>query len=271
MNARLTLVAHASTAATARALFSRDEGLEPRGAAAAGAASAPRRITRAVCSPARAAVETAGALGLAATVDPGLADWHLGEWRGRALDEIAAAHPADVAAWLADPDAAPHGGESLTALLARVAGWLAGAGLSAGPDGAAGAWGSGGSTGRAGLTGAWGSGGSAAGAGAGGSGGGAASAGARGSGGSAAEVGSAAGAVPAAGAGPAGGAALAHTVAVTHAAVVRAAVVVTLGAPPAGFWRIDVAPLTATLLRGGPGRWTVRSTALPLDPSPGGR
>jgi len=83
-----------------------------------------------VCSPARAAVETAAALGLAATVDPGLADWHLGEWRGRALDEIAAAHPAELAAWLAAPDAAPHGGESLTALLARVAGWLAGAGLS---------------------------------------------------------------------------------------------------------------------------------------------
>jgi broad specificity phosphatase PhoE len=60
-------------------------------------------------------------------------------------------------------------------------------------------------------------------------------------------------------------------VAVTHAAVVRAAVVVTLGAPPAGFWRIDVAPLTATVLRGGPGRWTVRGTGLPLDPFPGGR
>jgi len=235
VNARLTLVAHASTAATARALFSRDEGLEPRGAAAAGAASAPRRITRAVCSPARAAVETAGALGLAATVDPGLADWHLGEWRGRALDEIAAAHPAEVAAWLADPDAVPHGGESLTALLARVAAWLARADRTAGPEVPAGVRGSGGS---------------AAGAG---------SAGVRGSGGSAV------------GAGSAGGAAVGHTVAVTHAAVVRAAVVVTLGAPPAGFWRIDVAPLTATLLRGGPGRWTVRSTALPLDPSPGGR
>jgi len=250
VNARLTLVAHASTAATARALFSRDEGLEPRGAAAAGAASAPRRITRAVCSPARAAVETAAALGLAATVDPGLADWHLGSWRGRALDEIAAAHPAEVAAWLADPDAVPHGGESLTALLARVAGWLAGADLTAGPAGAAG---SRGSAAGAGSAGARGSGGSAAGAGAGGS------------------AGSAAGAGSAVGAGPVGGAAVGHTVAVTHAAVVRAAVVVTLGAPPAGFWRIDVAPLTATLLRGGPGRWTVRGTALPLDPSPGGR
>ena len=217
MNARLTLVAHASTAATARALFSRDEGLEPRGAAAAAAASAPRRITRAVCSPARAAVETATALGLAATVDARLADWHLGEWRGRALDDVAAAHPAEVAAWLADPDAVPHGGESLTALLARVAGWLAGVDLTAGPE---------------------------------------ASARVRGSCGGAAS---------------AGGPAVGHTVAVTHAAVVRAAVVVTLGAPAAGFWRIDVAPLTATVLRGGPGRWTVRGTALPLDASVGGR
>jgi broad specificity phosphatase PhoE len=220
VNARLTLVAHASTAATARAVFASDEGIEPRGAAAAAAATRLRRVTRTVCSPARAAVETAGALGLAATADAGLADWHLGEWRGRALDEVAADHPVEVATWLADPDAVPHGGESLTALLARVGDWLAAVDLTAAPDGSAGARGWAGS---------------------------------------------------AAGPGSAGGAAVGHTVAVTHAAVVRAAVVVTLGAPPAGFWRIDVAPLTATVLRGGPGRWTVRGTALPLDASAGGR
>ena len=208
MNARLTLVAHASTAATARAVFAGDEGLEPRGAAAAAAATRLRRVTRTVCSPARAAVETAAALGLAATVDAGLADWDLGEWRGRALDEV-----AGIAEWVADPDAAPHGGESLTALLARVAAWLAAVDLTVAPDG---------------------------------------SAGARGWAGAAGGAGSAGGA--AAGAGSAGGGAVGHAVAVTHAAVVRAAVVVTLGAPAAGFWRIDVAPLTATVLRGGPGR-----------------
>jgi len=225
VNARLTLVAHASTAATARAVFAGDEGLEPRGAAAAAAATRLRRVTRTVCSPARAAVETAAALGLAATVDAGLADWDLGEWRGRALDEV-----AGIAEWVADPDAAPHGGESLTALLARVAAWLAAVDLTVAPDG---------------------------------------SAGARGWAGAAGGAGSAGGA--AAGAGSAGGGAVGHAVAVTHAAVVRAAVVVTLGAPAAGFWRIDVAPLTATVLRGGPGRWTVRRTALPLDASGGGR
>src|SRR3954454_8410932 len=84
----LTLVAHASTAATSRAVFAEDEGLEPRGAAAAAAAPRLRRFTRAVCSPARAAAETAEALGLAATVDAALADWDLGAWRGRALDEV---------------------------------------------------------------------------------------------------------------------------------------------------------------------------------------
>jgi len=225
VNARLTLVAHASTAATARAVFAGDEGLEPRGAAAAAAATRLRRVTRTVCSPARAAVETAAALGLAATVDAGLADWDLGEWRGRALDEV-----AGIAEWVADPDAAPHGGESLTALLARVAAWLAAVDLTVAPNG---------------------------------------SAGARGWAGAAGGAGSAGGA--AAGAGSAGGGAVGHAVAVTHAAVVRAAVVVTLGAPAAGFWRIDVAPLTATVLRGGPGRWTVRRTALPLDASGGGR
>ena len=166
-----------------------------------------------VCSPARAAVETPAALGLAATVDAGLADWDLGEWRGRALEEV-----AGVAEWVADPDAAPHGEEvSLTALLARVGDWLDAVDLTAAPDGRQ-------ARARAGLVG-----------------------------------------------GVGGGDAVGHAVAVTHAAVVRAAVVVTLGAPAAGFWRIDVAPLTATVLRGGPGRWTIRRTALPLDASAGGR
>jgi hypothetical protein len=38
----------------------------------------------------------------------------------------------------------------------------------------------------------------------------------------------------------------------------------TVLADPAGFWRIDIAPLTATVLGGRPGRWTLRSTGRPL-------
>lgn len=245
VSVRLTLVAHASTPATARAAFSLDEGLEPRGVAAARAvAGGLRRVTRALRSPATAAAETADALGLTAEVDTGLADWDLGRWRGHTLDAIAGpspdgpagggpaarsaagasaaapiagaraapravagsgapavaaastagaapghAGPAAVHAWLTDPDAAPHGGESLTVLLARVGAWLDAD--HAGDDAA-------------------------------------------------------------------------HVVAVTHAAVVRAALVVTLGAPASAFWRIDIAPLTVTVLRGRPGRWTVRGTGLPV-------
>lgn len=226
VSARLTLVAHASTAATAEAGFPADEGLEPRGLAAARAARGGlRRPTRVVRSPATAAAETADALGLAATVDLGLADWDLGAWRGRTLDELAAADPAAVRAWLTEPGAAPHGGESLAALLARVTAWL---GSINGQEECPGD--------RHGDRDADRDGG-------GGRSGGGHSGGGRSGGGHSA-----------------GG----HVVAVTHAAVVRAAVVVTLDAPPAAFWRIDIAPLTATVLRGGAGRWTLRGTALPL-------
>ena len=55
-----------------------------------------------------------------------------------------------------------------------------------------------------------------------------------------------------------------HTLAVCGPAVVRAAVVAVLDAPNAAFWRVDISPLTATDLRGGPDRWTVRATGVPL-------
>ena len=53
-----------------------------------------------------------------------LRDWDLGRWRGRTLDEVGAAEPDAIEAWLSEPGAAPHGGERLTELLARVADWL---------------------------------------------------------------------------------------------------------------------------------------------------
>ncbi|MEV7871130.1 histidine phosphatase family protein [Streptomyces sp. NPDC088124] len=67
---------------------------------------------------------TAGLLGLDARPVPELAPWDMGRWQGRTLDEVAAAEPARVSAWLADPSAAPHGGETLLALYARVGRWF---------------------------------------------------------------------------------------------------------------------------------------------------
>ncbi|MFJ3909676.1 histidine phosphatase family protein [Streptomyces vinaceus] len=49
-----------------------------------------------------------------------------GQWAGRTLDEVAAEDPAAVRRWLSDPDYAPPGGESVTALTARVGAALAG-------------------------------------------------------------------------------------------------------------------------------------------------
>jgi broad specificity phosphatase PhoE len=48
-------------------------------------------------------------------------------------------------------------------------------------------------------------------------------------------------------------------VAVTHAAVIKAAVVHAILARPQSFWRIDVPPLSRTVLSGHPGQWTLRT------------
>lgn len=191
MSSRITLVSHSPTSATNRGAFADGEPLDVRGVRWAGDARArlPQAV-RVLSAPAPSCRQSALAMGLDATVEPALADWDLGRWRGRTLDDVAAGDPDAVATWLADPAAVPHGGESRLALLDRIGTWLD----SVPDDG--------------------------------------------------------------------------HTVAVTHAAVVRAAVLAVLRASPEAFWRIDIAPLTATEFRGRPGRWTVRSTAVRLVPSP---
>ncbi|GAA5037988.1 histidine phosphatase family protein [Streptomyces siamensis] len=70
---------------------------------------------------------TADALGLEGVPDaPELAGLDVGRWRGATLAEVSAEEPEAVAGWLADPGAAPHGGESVRAFCDRVAGWLDG-------------------------------------------------------------------------------------------------------------------------------------------------
>lgn len=50
-----------------------------------------------------------------------------------------------------------------------------------------------------------------------------------------------------------------RVVAVTHPAVVRAAILVALDAPPKSFWRIDIAPVSRTVLHFRGHAWTLRS------------
>jgi broad specificity phosphatase PhoE len=125
MTTRLRLLCHASTAAVRGSAFSADEPLDPPGRQKL--AAFPNRLLdadRYLTSPALRASQTAETLELGATVEPMLRDCDYGRWTGRALDEVQAQEPEAVAEWLRNPEAAPHGGESVLALMERVATWL---------------------------------------------------------------------------------------------------------------------------------------------------
>ena len=177
---RVVLLCHAVTEGIRLARFGGDEAPTEAGLVDARALAVPR-ADRVWCAPSRACRSTAAHIGLDALVDDRLAGCDYGRWRGRTLDEVLAGEPEALSEWLADPSAAPHGGESLAALGGRVGRWL---------DDQHGA---------------------------------------------------------------------AHTVlAVADAAVIRAAAVHAIEAGPRSVWRIDVSPLTRTVLAGEPGRWALR-------------
>ncbi|MFM0060368.1 histidine phosphatase family protein [Paraburkholderia phytofirmans] len=192
MDTRLLLVSHASTAAQRAGRFPADDPLDARGLAEVEAHAARLRLAiaddaPAFVSPAACARETAAALGLAASVEAGLADLNYGKWQGRRLADLAAEAPQDIAAWTSDPDAAPHGGESFSQLVKRMGEWL-----EASSDG---------ETDRASTR-------------------------------------------------------PRNVFAVTHAPVLRAAIVYALGASPAVFSRIEIAPLSIIELRRSSRGWT---------------
>lgn len=121
----LSLICHAATAATRRAAFPLDEPLDAHGhSKAASLCNALRRVDVAMTSPAIRAQQTAAALRLDAIVDPMLADLDCGYWAGRSMEEVEADEPGSLAAWTSRTDGAPHGGESVEALIARIACWL---------------------------------------------------------------------------------------------------------------------------------------------------
>lgn len=127
MTVRLVLVTHAETAATRAARFPGVESLTEHGrSAAVSARGALRRIGHAWHGPEARCQETAAALGLIATAEPALADLDTGTWRGLTLAEVEAERPDGLLAWLTDPDATPHDGESIFLLVQRVGTWLGG-------------------------------------------------------------------------------------------------------------------------------------------------
>jgi broad specificity phosphatase PhoE len=125
MTTRVTLLCHASTSAVRTSAFPADEELDTQGRQKLnGLSHHLRHRDRCVTSPTRRTTQTAVALGLEATVEPMLRDCDYGRWTGRSFDDVQAQEPEALADWIKDPSAAPHGGESVVALIARVSAWL---------------------------------------------------------------------------------------------------------------------------------------------------
>lgn len=125
MTTRLTLLCHASTSAVRASAFPTDEPLDSPGLQKlAGFSLGKRHWDWCFVSLAQRARQTAAALNLDPTIEPALRECDYGRWTGRSFDEIQADEPEAIAAWLADPAAAPHGGESIVALIGRVSSWL---------------------------------------------------------------------------------------------------------------------------------------------------
>ncbi|MEU8403539.1 histidine phosphatase family protein [Nonomuraea sp. NPDC048892] len=122
----MLFVRHATTPGMRAARFPAEEDADAADlarAAALGPALAAT-VAWAWAAPARAARQTAAALGLDARIVPALAEADCGRWRGLPYERVAREEPDALASWLSDPHAAPHGGESRAALAIRVAAWL---------------------------------------------------------------------------------------------------------------------------------------------------
>lgn len=121
---RLVLLSHATTTAVRRAAFPDDERLDEAGEAGARALAGRLGRGEALCSTAQRARATALAAGLTPRAERGLDECDFGVWRGRTLAEVHDEDPDGAVAWMTDPAACPHGGEALSAFVARVAAWL---------------------------------------------------------------------------------------------------------------------------------------------------
>ncbi|GGO70968.1 bifunctional RNase H/acid phosphatase [Nonomuraea cavernae] len=127
----LLLLRHGETPLSVERRFSGlgDAELTPNGLAQASAAAArlsrePYEIDVIVSSPLRRAVQTAEAVahrtGLPVLVDEELREADFGAWEGHTFTEVQRRWPGELAAWFADPDAAPPDGESFGVVARRV-------------------------------------------------------------------------------------------------------------------------------------------------------
>lgn len=124
---RLTLMCHARTVAQKRARFALEEPLDADWLAQRpDAGQGYRNVRQLLCGPELRTRQTAALFGDEPQVREALADCDLGRWRGLSIDELLKTEPEQLQAWLDDPEAIPHGGESIALLCRRVGDWLAG-------------------------------------------------------------------------------------------------------------------------------------------------
>lgn len=122
---RLTLMCHARTVAQKLARFPTDEPLEIDLQTARGSRSARfQGASQFLCGPELRTRQTAELFGSRVDIVPALRDCDFGRWRGVRINDLQKSEPEALQAWLADPDSAPHGGESVTQVVERVAAWL---------------------------------------------------------------------------------------------------------------------------------------------------
>jgi broad specificity phosphatase PhoE len=123
---RITFISHASTLAVRRPAFPLDEPLvDGEGERIAGIGWMSPRAQHVCCGPEKRTKQTAKALGLEPAMSVELADVDYGMWSGKDIDEIQTSDPEGLADWLTNPSAAPHGGDSIVQLIARVESWMA--------------------------------------------------------------------------------------------------------------------------------------------------
>lgn len=124
---RLTFVCRGATASGRVAGFSSHEPIAPGEADRARlAARAFGHVDAVVCAPEPGARETALAFSPSPRSCGELRDVDFGRWLGMSLADVAGAEPEGLAAWLEDPSAAPHGGESIAAAAGRIGAWMDG-------------------------------------------------------------------------------------------------------------------------------------------------
>ncbi|PAZ09617.1 histidine phosphatase family protein [Streptomyces sp. SA15] len=124
MTVRLTLLCAAATVER-DVRFGADSPLDERALREVRAVAAALPTAAWYTGPSQRCRQTAQALGWdGADVEPALRDVDMGRWHGRTLSEVATSDGAGLAAWMSDPEAVPHGGESVGQVCRRIAAWL---------------------------------------------------------------------------------------------------------------------------------------------------